>query len=212
MAGFPDAGFFLDAATTAGAFAFRADFVGADPVWNVTRGGGTNTKCLAALVPKGEGWKCLMAQYLVPFIETPLYVMNSAYDAYQLPHILQDSCVPTPARPCNDTPALQYGALFKRTVRATVLAANAANGAFVDSCFVHEQNVNYCSSQGMPNCVGWSPQESGSRKWHYRTAVDGLTPQQAFSAWYFRGAAKDVIDAAPLQGNPTCVWAPLPER
>ena len=87
VAGFPDAGFFLDAATTAGAFAFRADFVGADPVWNVTRGGGTNTKCLAALVPKGEGWKCLMAQYLVPFIETPLYVMNSAYDAYQLPHV-----------------------------------------------------------------------------------------------------------------------------
>jgi hypothetical protein len=29
-------------------------------------------------------------------------------------------------------------------------------GAFVDSCFVHEQNVDYCSGQSLPNCLGWN--------------------------------------------------------
>jgi hypothetical protein len=29
-------------------------------------------------------------------------------------------------------------------------------GAFIDSCFVHEQNVDYCSGQSLPNCLGWN--------------------------------------------------------
>ena len=55
-------------------------FKGSDPVWNVTKGGGTNLACLAELAPKGESWKCLMAQYASSFIKTPIYVMNSAVD------------------------------------------------------------------------------------------------------------------------------------
>ena len=31
-----------------GDYAYRNQFIGADPVWNVTGGGGTNLKCLAA--------------------------------------------------------------------------------------------------------------------------------------------------------------------
>ena len=211
VVGFPDAGFFMDHKNTEGTFAYRANFIGADPVWNVTGGGGTNAACLAALAPKGEAWKCLMAQYLVPWIKTPLYVMNSAHDLWQLQNVLQEpqpSCVPTAARPCNATAGNLYGAAFRRTV-ATVLESNPANGVYVDACYVHEQNVNYCSTQGVPNCVGWTPSSSGSRKWGYATAVDGLTPQEAFSAWYFYGSARSVIDTAPLQGNPTCVYAPL---
>lgn len=46
---------------------------------------GTNAKCLAA--NGGEEWKCLMAPYLAQYIETPLFVMNSVYDAYQLPNV-----------------------------------------------------------------------------------------------------------------------------
>ena len=29
----------------------------------------------------------------------------------------------------------------------------------------YPQNVNYCSGQALPNCVGWSPEEPGSKKW-----------------------------------------------
>jgi hypothetical protein len=45
------------------------------------------------------------------------------------------------------------------------ITSKSQNGCFLDSCYVHEQNVNYCSGQGMPNCVGWSPSEPGSKKW-----------------------------------------------
>ena len=54
--------------------------------------------------------------------------------------------------------------------------ARNGNGAFVDTCIVHEQNVDYCSSQKVANCVGWNI---------YKAFPDNLTPQQAFYNWYF---------------------------
>jgi hypothetical protein len=45
---------------TQGDYYYRNQFIGADPVWNVTGSGGTNHACLAA--NKGSEWKCLLAQ------------------------------------------------------------------------------------------------------------------------------------------------------
>eukprot|EP00040_Diaphanoeca_grandis_P017723 m.92926 g.92926 ORF g.92926 m.92926 type:complete len:430 (-) comp26585_c1_seq1:267-1556(-) len=214
LTGMPDAGFFLDAQDTSGVYSYRNNFIGADPVWNVTGSGGTNIACLAA--NPTEKWKCLMAQYIVPHLKTPIYVMNSAYDAYQLPNIRKSPCpVSTASKPCNQTDALAYGALFKQTVRV-VLETNPANGVFVDSCFVHEQNVNYCSNQGIPNCVGWTPAESGAMKWGYTTAVKDasgqqFTPQQAFSQYYFKHTNNGLIDSDLLQQNPTCIFTGHPK-
>jgi hypothetical protein len=36
LTGFPDAGFFLDHQDLKGAYSFRQNFIGADPIWNVT--------------------------------------------------------------------------------------------------------------------------------------------------------------------------------
>ena len=143
-----------------------------------------------------------MAPYIAPYLETPTYAMNSAYDAWQIPHILlEKTCeVSTPSRPCNDSRVQSYGVAFREVIGRTLLA-RARHGAYVDSCWVHEQNVNYCSTQSMPNCVGWSPESSGSEKWGYTTKVQGMTPQQAFSRWYFAGGPARVIDTAALQRN-----------
>ena len=211
VTGFPDAGFFMDAP------GYVADFQGADPVWNVTGSGGTNLKCLAAHAAAGEQWRCLLAPFILPHIEAPIYVMNSAYDAYQLGNEMNPGgCVPTPAKPCNVSATLAYGQALKDRVRSTLAARPSTAGragAYIDSCYVHEQNVNYCSAQGMPNCVGWTPAESGSKKWGYSTAVttpEGkqLTPQQAFGKFYFRKSDDDavLIDSTILQQNPTCIW------
>lgn len=43
-----------------GDYNYRNQFIGADPVWNVTGSGGTNLACLGA--NKGAEWKCLLAQ------------------------------------------------------------------------------------------------------------------------------------------------------
>ena len=48
--------------------------------------GGVNADCIAAEAAKsggGEAWKCFMAQYTLPHIKTPHYIVNSFYDAWQ---------------------------------------------------------------------------------------------------------------------------------
>ena len=176
LVGFPDAGFFLDhAQEQSGSLHYRALFQGSDPIWNVTGSGGTNLKCLAA--NKGSEWKCLMAQYIAPHVETPMFVMNSNYDEWQMMNILQAQCIPTPGHPCNaaqNQSLLAFRDHFVSTVASTVVAGKPANGVFIDNCYVHEQNINQCSGQWVPNCVGWSPLESGSIKWGYLLVQYGI--------------------------------------
>ena len=40
--------------------------------------------CLASFAPAGEQWRCIFAQYMTPFIVTPLFVLNSRFDQCQL--------------------------------------------------------------------------------------------------------------------------------
>jgi len=212
LTGFPDAGFFLDGEDMrSGARGYRELFRSADAVWNVTGGGGTNAACLASYRASGEQWRCLMAPYLAPFVATPMFVMNSAYDAWQLTNILGAECVAEQSCDAAANASVQaYRDQFVAAV-ANVTAGKPGNGVYVDSCYVHEQNLNYCSGQSMPNCVGWSPLESGSQKWGYRTSVSGadgaqLTPQQAFSRWYFGKGDTVTVDALRFPANPSCTY------
>jgi hypothetical protein len=148
LTGFPDAGFFMDhAEMSSPAHTYTELFKGSDPVWNVTGGGGTNLACLADLAPKGEGWKCLMAQYASAYIETPLYVMNSAVDAWQMGNIFKLSCKPEACEGADLAKMQAYSTTMQAAVAASVTTGKPKNGAFLDNCYVHEQNVNYCSSQ-----------------------------------------------------------------
>ena len=79
VSGFPDAGYFADLPSVEGEFVYRGFFQTADSTcWNSTLSIGTNAACL--LAHSADPWKCLMAQYLTDFIETPMFVMNSAFD------------------------------------------------------------------------------------------------------------------------------------
>jgi hypothetical protein len=113
-----------------------------------------------------------------------------------------------------------YQAAFAKAITA-VTAGKPKNGVFADACYVHEQNVNYCSEQGMPNCVGWSPLETGSKKWGYTTSIvatDGsgkprirLTPQEAFGAWYNgKGHNGVLVDKEIFPNNPSCKYLGKP--
>ena len=63
----------------------------------------------------------------------------------------------------------------------------------------------------MPNCVGWSPSSSGSIKWGYTTNITApsgnvLTPQLAFSSYYFKSKDSVLLDKVPFPNNPSwCV-------
>jgi hypothetical protein len=155
---------------------------------------------------------------LVPRASIDIQLYPSFLDnSYQLPNILGETCVPKPGAPCSASANASLLAYRNQMINnITAVTSKPGNGAFIDSCFVHEQNVNYCSNQGMPNCVGWSPLSTGSKKWGYTTAVtipDGrsLTPQQAFGA-YYRGdkAAAAAIDQHTFFDNPTCHYLGKP--
>ena len=114
-------------------------------------------------------------------------------------------CVP---KACNATQIQQMERYRRAYLNSSVshIVARAAlvgHGAYIDSCLVHEQNVAYCSG-GNPhayNCAGWQG-----------TAVLGLTPAAAFSAWYAgrpgnRNITIDPTAAVTGPGaNPTCPW------
>ena len=154
LTGFPDAGFFLDAPRLSGDHKFAKAFKVTDALWNVTGSGGTNARCLAAMAA-GEGsrwttsaskqdWRCLMAPYIAPHVETPIYVMNSGFDVWQLREILGAECIPTPATRCTvaqNRSLREYYHQMVGNITGTVLAGAGAsrNGVYLDSCYVHEQ-------------------------------------------------------------------------
>lgn len=143
------AGFFLDLprASNATNYWYRANFQGADSVWNSTSAGTLNTACLAANT--AALWRCYLAEYTTQYIATPLYISNSPIDMWGLGNVLDLGCIPTmtnstvpaiPGKPCGPSQWGQlqgwFGAFHDRLL--PLLARNAAMGAFIPSCFVHE--------------------------------------------------------------------------
>lgn len=200
VTGFPDAGYFADLQNTTGSFDYRSFFQTADnTAWNTTLSGGVNSACLRT-TPTADSWQCLMAQYLTDHIVTPMFVLNAAFDVYQVQHILEVGCVPEPCSPTQITQIEEYRKQYiNDSLKHLVGRANSiGHGAFISSCLLHEVNVDYCSG-GNPhayNCAGWTT-----------LSVDKLTPQQAYSKWYKGIAPQNLtIDSTAVVENPTCPY------
>ena len=160
--GAPDAGYFLDAYNVGQQIMwFRTCFQAADQVWNSTGSGNVNQRCLQAY--PNETWKCFLPQYFAVMIITPYIILNSGYDIFQVVADLQLGCVPsTNGQSIGGYPSCNAEQLtIMQAYHVSILEALVSplsvpsTGAFIDSCFVHETNVDYCSSQALPNCVGW---------------------------------------------------------
>jgi hypothetical protein len=48
---------------------------------------GLNDGCISAHSPNDQ-WRCNFAPYVLPFIQTPIFVLNSLFDSWQMPCIL----------------------------------------------------------------------------------------------------------------------------
>ena len=178
LVGAPDAGFFIDipnAANTSNVF--RNDFVGMDPIWNSTGSGSLNALCLSAF-PSDQKWRCFFPENAAPYIHTPWHSMMSAYDLAASSIILQLGCIGVKCSPQQMAQQQAYRETFLAML-APAVASFPGTGAYVDSCLVHEQNVDYCNTQPVPNCRGWNK---------YNISVPGFppaqTPQQGFTLWY----------------------------
>ncbi|CAI5472961.1 unnamed protein product [Closterium sp. Yama58-4] len=76
-----DGGYFLDARDVGGSRHFLRDtmFRPVTALHNVT----LNPHCLASR-PANDSWQCFFPQHFLPFLRTPLFILNSLYDSWQV--------------------------------------------------------------------------------------------------------------------------------
>ncbi|CAM6112340.1 unnamed protein product [Calypogeia fissa] len=182
-----DAGFFLDIPDVSGVQTIEAFFDNVVQVHNMTAN--LPKYCISA----GEAARCIFPEYIIPGLETPFFVLNAAYDSWQISNIL----VPPSADPtgiwnnCKSNLALcseaqlQVVQGFRESLleKLQPLLESEQDGAFIDSCYRHCQALD----DGLWN--GLSP------------LVDNKTISKAVEDWYFERNSTKVIDC-PFPCNP----------
>ncbi|XP_010534314.1 PREDICTED: pectin acetylesterase 5 [Tarenaya hassleriana] len=148
--------------------------------------------CIAKMEPS----KCMFPKEIVKNVKTPVFLVNPAYDFWQIQNVL----VPPIADPdqswarcrlnIKECDAAQIKVLHG--FRSSLLDAlkefqqKKDNGMFINSCFVH--------------CQTWM-----SVTWHSPTSprINNKTIAETVSDWYFDREAVKLIDC-PYPCNPTC--------
>merc|ERR1719215_1356436 len=87
---------------------------------------GGDQHCVTKYAKTNEAWKCMISEHATPFITTPVFALQSAFDAAQSNITLCSS----------DKGAINgYGNDLQKSIETQFLATNPRNGAFIDSCF-----------------------------------------------------------------------------
>ncbi|GER43583.1 pectinacetylesterase family protein [Striga asiatica] len=128
-----DAGLFLDATDVYGGHTLRRLFR------DVVRFQGVRTKISPC--PKNlNGTSCFFPQNLIAHIKTPLFILNAAYDTWQI----QESLAPRAAdhnnqwHNCSSNIELCFRTEMVGAVKD--FARSSKNGLFINSCFAHGQS------------------------------------------------------------------------
>uniref|UniRef100_A0A453MAV2 Pectin acetylesterase n=1 Tax=Aegilops tauschii subsp. strangulata TaxID=200361 RepID=A0A453MAV2_AEGTS len=177
-----DAGFFLDAVNVAGWHTLRTYFGGVVATHGVAQN--LPRSCTSHL----DATSCFFPQNVIGGINTPIFLLNAAYDTWQI----RESLAPDVADPggawrackssrfaCN---AFQMNILqaFRNQMVGTVLSVSRSrsNGFFINSCFTHGQ-----SEYATWNAYG-SPNLQNKAIW------------KSVGDWYFGRAEVRAIDCA----------------
>ncbi|XP_071795904.1 uncharacterized protein [Asterias amurensis] len=156
--GIVDGGFFLDEKNISNYLHYRAHMRQIFAMQLVEDS--LNRGCLFA-----EGideWKCFFAEYTYPFIKTPLFIINSAYDYWQQWFILDLRCHPLQ---CPDK--LKYlkrhHTIFLQEIQRVYHHPN--DGMFISSCYAHSHAFHDST---------WTSYKVG-----------GKSAREAVGDWYF---------------------------
>ncbi|XP_070539058.1 uncharacterized protein [Ptychodera flava] len=148
--------------------------------------GSLNKACLDAN-DRSSQWKCFFPQYSFQYIKTPMFVLNSAYDYWTLWYALDLRCYHSEC----DTKGKYYYTYYQKEFMALMqqVFSSTKDGVYISSCYAHSQASN----------GEWT-----------NYIVNGTTPQEAFSDWYFSrksvGESK-YLDCMTPGCNPTCDWS-----
>lgn len=190
VAGISNDGFFIDGASIWNSAHIMTDiFKRIVAMGNITAADQVNARCMAS-TPASQQWRCFMAEYTLPFVQTPMFFLNSFQDQYQAMTMLAPepasvnnsggvveyapfvACTHTPQTGCNATQYTQWlglGTQFLQRLRAAITASNASvgHGGYITSCPTHGSCVfGRCSSVRLGG------------------AADGLTGRDALVQWY----------------------------
>eukprot|EP00262_Sarcandra_glabra_P011470 TRINITY_DN2754_c0_g2_i1.p1 TRINITY_DN2754_c0_g2~~TRINITY_DN2754_c0_g2_i1.p1 ORF type:complete len:416 (-),score=55.45 TRINITY_DN2754_c0_g2_i1:55-1302(-) len=178
-----DAGLFLDATDVSGRRTLRSMFGGVVSLQGVKRN--LPRTCTSRMDPTS----CFFPQNLLANIKTPLFLLNAAYDSWQL----QASLAPNAADPhgywracklnnekCN-APQIQFLQGFRNQMLNVVkgFSMSRKNGLFVNSCFAH------CQSERQDTWFSDNSPMLGNK---------GIA--QSVGDWYFDRSQTKAIDCA----------------
>ncbi|KAL4605086.1 hypothetical protein ACB092_09G003300 [Castanea dentata] len=185
-----DAGFFLDEKDILGNRTMRSFYNDVVHLQGVSKS--LHKDCVARMEPS----KCLFPQEIIKNIKTPVFLVNPAYDIWQIQNILiPDASDPhgnwqncrLSIRSCNSS---QIGIL--QGFRNSLLRALGEfqkikeGGMFINSCFIH--------------CQTWM-----AEIWHSAKSprINNRTIAESVGDWFFNRKAVKQIDC-PYPCNPTC--------
>ena len=160
-----------------------------------------NAGCVAA-TPADRRWQCFMAQYTLPFITTPTFVVNSQHDQWQSQNILAPNtvtepavstysafapCIAKPTAGCNATQAVQWTQYAGQFLDALAVAraatpAGRQHGGVITSCPIHTTLIGGLS---------------------HRITVAGKTLYEHIADWVEGGPSTWTFDVA-YPGDKTC--------
>ncbi|XP_031252579.1 pectin acetylesterase 5-like, partial [Pistacia vera] len=185
-----DAGFFLDEPDILGNRTIRSFYYDVVDLQGVAKS--LNMDCLSRM----ESFKCFFPQEFVKNIRTPVFIVNPAYDFWQIRNILvPDASDPRGKwRPCklNIHSCNPHQLEILQGYRSSMLKALSESqqiqggGMFINSCFIH--------------CQTWM-----AETWHSPNSprINNKTIAESVSDWYFDRRAVTQIDC-PYPCNPTC--------
>jgi len=122
--GLPDSGYILDYDGGKGP-QLTADLKWIFATMNVTSG--LNQDCVTAHQPTNDVFQCFLIEHTTQYIKTPIFPLQSQYDAWQVDNILGTR---------DATAVNNFGQLMESRFKAGVMW-NPKNGCFFDSCFHH---------------------------------------------------------------------------
>lgn len=204
----PEVGFFIDGASVwGGERIMTAAYERAQTFSNITGGPSfaVNAACVAANPSAAQRPKCFFAQHSYPFTSTPLFIVNSKVDQWQLSNILAPGpnftkevspwapwqpCINAPSTACNATQALQFAnysfqfmSALNASLAATPPAYRAQNGGVITSCDLHTTLIGGLS---------------------HRIKVGGVSLYEALSNWFFELGGPAWRFDGEWPSNPTC--------
>ncbi|CAJ1393416.1 unnamed protein product [Effrenium voratum] len=188
--GVPQCGFFMDQPNYKGQEFYTPLYKWVFETMGMIKSPSLHEACLTKYAE--DPWKCFMAQYFLPFVQTPFFAVNSFYDSWQLQEILQ---LPEDCYISQNCTQQQRAAMHRMrdNLVGNLSTAPVTQSFFLYSCVSHCQFLNV--DQGFTNL-----------------SVGDRTLRGALSAWLHGAAPFRGVEAKDVEpnGNPTC-WPKKPK-